>query len=150
MIARSKNYYDKNRNLPYKEKTIENLRYFTLSEFNCGCGGDNCKGDKMDKDFLIKLDEARHIANQSFKINSGVRCDDYQEELRKRGYKTAKKGQSPHLKGLAADISVTDSSSRWVVINSLLLAGFTRIGIADTFIHVDLSSIKTQKCVWTY
>ena len=151
MIERSKHYYDKDRNLPYKENTKETLRYFTLSEFDCNCGGENCKGDKMDKDFLIKLDEARHLANQSFQINSGMRCNDYQEDLRRRGYKTAKKGASPHLKGIAADISVTDSRSRWIVLNSLLLAGFVRIGIADTFIHVDLAKAnKTQNCVWTY
>jgi len=150
MIERSKHYYDKDRNLPYKENTKETLRYFTLSEFDCNCGGENCKGDKMDKDFLIKLDEARHLANQSFQINSGMRCNDYQEDLRRRGYKTAKKGASPHLKGIAADISVTDSRSRWIVLNSLLLAGFVRIGIADTFIHVDLSTEKSQNVIWTY
>ena len=127
-------------------------RYFDLKEFDCNCGGDNCKGDKMNKEFLIKLDEARHLANTSFRINSGMRCDAYQEDLRKSGYKKAKKGTSPHLKGLAADISVKDSRQRYIVINSLLLAGFTRIGIADTFIHVDLSTYEghRQNVIWTY
>ena len=54
------------------------------------------------------------------------------------------------MKGLAADISVTDTRSRWVVVNSLLLVGFTRIGIAGTFIHVDLDTEKSQEVIWTY
>jgi uncharacterized protein YcbK (DUF882 family) len=101
---------------------------------------------------MVKLDEARHLANIPFKITSGYRTEAYQDDLTRRGYKTAKKGTSPHLKGLAADISVKDSRQRYIVINSLLLAGFTRIGIADTFIHVDLSTYEghRQNVIWTY
>mgnify|MGYP003134205172 CR=1 FL=1 len=125
-----------------------NLKYFTLSEFNCPCGKEECKGDKMNKDFLEMLDDARDIASIPFKINSGMRCRKHNEDLKKRGFKASSK--SSHLKGLAADISAKDSSTRWTIINSLLLAGFTRLGIASTFIHVDLDSDKQQEVIWTY
>jgi len=124
------------------------LTYFKHSEFNCNCGGEDCKGEKMNYAFLEKLDRARGIADIKFKITSGFRCKEYNEDLIKRGYKASR--NSSHLKGLAADISVKDSKSRFIVINNLLLAGFTRIGIADTFIHVDLDLEKTQNVIWTY
>ena len=124
------------------------LKYFKHSEFNCNCGGEDCKGEKMNYAFLDKLDRARGLADIKFKITSGFRCKEYNEDLIKRGYKASR--NSSHLKGLAADISVKDSKSRFIVINSLLLAGFTRLGIADTFIHVDLDTDKTQNVIWTY
>ena len=125
------------------------LKYFKLSEFNCPFLQDQ----KMNYTFLEKLDYARGLAMDGekevpFKITSGYRTKEYNEDLIKRGYKASK--NSSHLKGLAADISVKDSRQSFIVINSLLLAGFTRIGIADTFIHVDLDLEKTQNVIWTY
>ena len=126
------------------------LKYFKLSEFDSpDLEG---SGSNMNYTFLEKLDQARGLAGIPFKITSGFRTEAYQDDLTRRGYKTAKKGTSPHLKGLAADISVKDSRQRFIVINSLLLAGFTRIGIADTFIHVDLSTYEghRQNVIWKY
>jgi len=123
------------------------LKYFKLSEFDCPF--EEGSGSKMNYTFLEKLDQARGLAeNTPFKITSGYRTKEYNEDLIKRGYKASR--NSSHLKGLAADISVKDSKSRFIVFNSLLLAGFTRIGIADTFIHVDLDTDKTQNVIWTY
>ena len=124
------------------------LTYFKHSEFNCNCGSEDCKGEKMNYAFLDKLDRARGLAEIPFKITSGFRCKEYNEDLIRRNFKASR--NSSHLKGLAADISVKDSKSRFIVFNSLLLAGFTRIGIADTFIHVDLDLEKTQNVIWTY
>ena len=42
------------------------LRYFNTSEFDCPIAG---QGDKMDKNFLELLDEARHIADVPFRNN---------------------------------------------------------------------------------
>ena len=124
------------------------LKYFKKSEFNCPCGSPNCKGEKMNGDFLELLDEAREIAGIKFKITSGLRCKEYNEDLLKRGYKASR--TSSHLKGVAADISCKNSGDRWTIINSLLLVGFCRLGISDTFIHVDLDLEKQQNVVWTY
>ena len=126
------------------------LKYFKLSEFD----SPDLKGSgsNMNYTFLEKLDQARGLAGIPFKITSGFRTEAYQDDLTRRGYKTAKKGTSPHLKGLAADISVKDSRQRFIVINSLLLAGFTRLGIGDNFIHVDLSTYEghRQNVIWKY
>jgi len=114
------------------------LKYFKLSEFDDAPG----TGKNMKKDFLKKLDKARAIADVPFKITSGYRS----KETNKRvgGVST-----SSHLKGLAADISCKDSSTRQKIVNALIKAGFTRIGIADTFIHCDTDKDK-QDAIWLY
>ena len=114
------------------------LKYFKLSEFDDAPG----TGKNMKKDFLTKLDKARAIADVPFKITSGYRS----KETNKRvgGVST-----SSHLKGLAADISCKDSSTRQKIVNALIQAGFTRIGIADTFIHCDTDKDK-QEAIWLY
>ena len=114
------------------------LKYFKLSEFDDAPG----TGKNMKKDFLTKLDKARAIADVSFKITSGYRS----KETNKRvgGVST-----SSHLKGLAADISCKDSSTRQKIVSALIQAGFTRIGIADTFIHCDTDKDKND-AIWLY
>jgi len=114
------------------------LKYFKLSEFDDAPG----TGKNMKKEFLTKLDKARAIANVPFKITSGYRSKETNKRV--KGVST-----SSHLKGLAADISCKDSSTRQKIVNSLIQAGFTRIGIADTFIHCDTDKDK-QDAIWLY
>lgn len=114
------------------------LKYFKLSEFDDAPG----TGKNMKKEFLTKLDKARAIADVPFKITSGYRS----KETNKRvgGVST-----SSHLKGLAADISCKDSTTRQKIVSALIQAGFTRIGIADTFIHCDTDKDKND-AIWLY
>ena len=97
----------------------------------------------MSSEFLSKLDEAREIAQIPFVINSAWRSVEKNKEV-------GGKFNSSHLKGLAVDISVTNSRQRFVILESLIKVGFNRIGIADTFIHVDLDKEKSEKVIWTY
>lgn len=99
--------------------------------------------ENMDKTFLQKLDEARELAGIPFIINSAYRSPEHNAKI-------GGKPNSSHIKGLAVDISVTDSRTRFIVLNALINAGFNRIGIADTFIHVDLDLDKSSKVIWTY
>ena len=119
------------------------LKYFKLSEFDDAPG----TGKNMKKEFLTKLDKARAIADVPFKITSGYRSKETNDRLIKQGYKASP--NSSHLKGLAADISCKDSSTRQKIVNALIQAGFTRIGIADTFIHCDTDKDK-QDAIWLY
>lgn len=98
---------------------------------------------KMDSDFLCKLDEARELANIPFVINSAYRSP-------KHNAKVGGTPHSSHLKGLAVDIKATNSRTRFIVLDALFAAGFTRIGISDSFIHVDLDLSKSQNVIWTY
>lgn len=99
--------------------------------------------ENMDANFLAKLDEAREYANIPFVINSAFRTPEHNKAV----------GGSPnssHLKGLAVDIRCNSSRNRSIILDALIAVGFTRIGIAKTFIHVDLSKDKVQNVTWLY
>ena len=122
------------------------MKYFSFSEFDSPL--EKGSGLRMDTKFLEMLEKARERASVPFKITSGYRVPADIERLLKRGYKVSK--NSSHLKGLAADISTLDSGTRYKIIEALIYAGFTRIGIANTFIHVDCDPDKPQNVIWTY
>ena len=126
------------------------MRYFTLSEFDCPSLLES--GINMDRAFLDKLEEAREYAGIPFKITSGYRTKEHNEELRKKGYKAS--ANSSHLIGKAADIAVGSGAERYIILNALIKSGFKRIGIAKTFIHADTDSIDQggtkPNSVWTY
>lgn len=115
--------------------------YFRYSEFDSPDIPDS--GRNMQSSFLRMLNHARQIAGIPFKINSGFRSQEHNKKV--GGTET-----SSHLTGHAADIHCTSSTYRYEIISALLQAGFNRIGIAETFIHVDNDPNKTQKVIWTY
>jgi hypothetical protein len=96
----------------------------------------------MNKNFLFVLDEAREFAGIPFVINSAYRSPNHPLSV--------KNPTSSHIKGLAVDIKATDNATRFKIVEALISVGFTRIGIADTFIHVDLDFNKRQNIIWTY
>ncbi len=118
-----------------------NMEYFTFKEFDCPC--QKGSGRSMDKDFLIQLDTARAIAGIPFKITSGYRTKEHNK-------KVGGVAQSSHLKGLAADISIPNSTNRFIVISALLEVGITRIGVGKNFLHCDCDKEKSQSVMWTY
>ena len=122
------------------------MKYFKYYEFDSP--DVDGSGQMMDAEFLQMLDAARELYGKPMKITSGFRTENYNEELKKKGY--AASAKSSHLKGLAADISCTTSADRWDMIDSLIKAGFNRIGIAKTFIHVDIDEDKPPFLIWTY
>jgi len=130
-----------------------NLNHFSLSEFDSPDLPNS--GKNMDSNFLTKLEHAREIANIPFKITSGFRTQNYLQDLLDRGYKASK--NSSHLVGKAADIAAVGSSTRFIIVNALLKAGFNRIGIDGNknFIHVDsdgtdMGGTKPPNVIWTY
>ena len=98
--------------------------------------------ENMNVNFLAKLDEAREYAGIPFIINSAYRSPTHPESI--------KNPTSSHIKGLAVDISVKDSRTRFLVLDALLVVGFSRVGISNSFIHVDLDMNKSQNVIWTY
>lgn len=116
------------------------LRYFDTSEFDCPIAG---QGDKMDKNFLDLLDEARHIASTPFRITSGYRCPEHNKNV-------GGVPGSSHTKFVACDISCEDSARRFLIVSSLIKAGITRVGISPDFIHCDMDFDKPQNLIWTY
>lgn len=115
------------------------LKHFKIDEFKCSC----CGMVTMDGNFLAQLDEAREIAGTSFVITSGFRCEKHNRDV-------GGSPQSSHLHGKAADIAVGNSAERFRIIEALTQAGFSRIGIAKTFIHVDNDNGKPHPVAWVY
>lgn len=102
-----------------------------------------CFIEQMDHEFLTALDNAREIAGFPFVLNSAYRSRDY--EIQKKG----RSGTSSHCKGLAVDISCLTGPYRIRMVRALLSAGFTRLGIGKTFIHVDMDPDKVPS-IWLY
>jgi len=102
------------------------LKYFKRNEFDCSHTGLN----EMDMDFLNRLDKLRELCGFSFTITSGYRDKSHPVEVDK-----AVGGQ--HTLGIAADIKVTSAALRYILLEQALLMGFTGIGVAKGFIHVD-------------
>lgn len=115
-------------------------KYFTQLDFD-RCVP-RCRIEQMSETFLRRLDEAREIADCPFILNSAYRSIDYE-------IKKGRRITSSHCKGLAVDISCVTPPYRWRIVSSLIAAGFTRIGIHDNFIHVDLDLDK-DPAIWTY
>ncbi len=97
----------------------------------------------MDVGFLNKLAAARKAAAIGFKITSGYRTPKHNE-------KVGGVPSSSHTKGHAVDIYAPTSRQKFIIINSLLQAGFNRIGVAKNFIHVDDDPGKAEDVIWTY
>lgn len=105
------------------------LRYFSPDEFRCkdGCGAGI---EHMDPEVLRMLDEARKLAGIPFSLSSAYRCAKHNKSV-------GGVADSAHTRGYAVDIRCTDSHSRFVMLQALLEAGFRRIELAPTWIHVD-------------
>ena len=115
-----------------------NIKHFKPSEFDSrDLPG---SGVNMQPEFMSKLDRAREVANIPFKINSGYRTAAHNAKVGKP--------DSAHTRGWAADIMAKDSESRYAILSSLFAAGFARIGIYKTFIHVDCDPSLPSSVVW--
>ena len=53
-----------------------------------------------------------------------------------------------HTQGIAADIAVSDGVQRMTIVKEALEMGFGGIGVARTFVHVDMRA--TTPVMWTY
>ena len=123
------------------------LKYFNFEEFDSpdqkGSGNPVTDGGRMNIDFLHKLDDARAISGTPYKITSGYRSA-------KHNILVGGRVGSSHLKGVAVDISCKTSGERAKILRGLFEAGLgRRLGIAKTFIHVDMDYDKPS-AIWLY
>jgi len=99
---------------------------------------------KMHQGFVEILDTIFALLNLDyFQITSGYRTE---EHNRKAGGSPT----SSHLLGLAADISIVDSTTRFRFIETCLTMGIKRIGLGKNFIHIDIDKAKAQGVIWLY
>lgn len=113
---------------------------FSRWEFACKCG---CGYDDIDIRLVSILQGVRSAIKKSININSGCRC---------KAHNAATAGSSeisPHLDGMAADISCEDPRYRKRLVDSLIEQCARRIIIYKTFIHVDIDETKPEG-LWVF
>lgn len=76
-------------------------------------------------------------------ITSSIRCPEHNREV-------GGAPNSPHLRGYAVDIAVHGSRERYLIVEGARKAGFTRIGTANSFVHMDCDPSLDPKVIWTY
>ena len=113
------------------------MKYFSLSEFDCKETGEN----KMQPEFLQRLELLRKACGFPFVITSGYRSLKHSAEVRK-----AKGGT--HTQGIAADIKVNSGVERRAIVEAAISLGFGGIGVANDFVHVDTR--KSWRVIWCY
>ena len=117
------------------------LKYFDISEFDSP--DEKGSGNYMDNGLLYKIDLLRERYGKPIRITSGYRTESHNA-------KVGGVSNSSHLQGLAVDIACTASRDRHDLLNEALKLGFNRIGIANTFIHIDVDPAKPSECIWVY
>lgn len=115
--------------------------YFHPSEFlRCN---PPCKKSDMHPDTIARLNRMREIAGIPLVLNCAYRSPEHD---RARG----RSGTGAHTIGRAVDIRCSSLKNRFIVIDAAIKAGFTRIGVAGSFVHVDDSPAHAQGVIWTY
>lgn len=118
---------------------------FSSDEMRCKCGCGICN---VSEGFMRKLQMARSIAGTPFIIKSGCRCPDHNKN--EGGEETSDHLTTKDIQCEGADIQCLDSMSRLKIIKSAMMAGFKRIGIAKSFIHLGMKKDNPQDVIWVY
>jgi zinc D-Ala-D-Ala carboxypeptidase len=123
--------------------TIDWSKYpnFTQGEFACKHTG-ICD---MRPEFLAKLQALRVEFGRSMTVISGYRHPTHPVEARK-GH-----ANGEHTKGACADIACDNGADRYRLVQLALKHGFTRIGIAKTFLHLGIGGPGLpNNVIWEY
>ncbi len=116
---------------------MSEFKYFKMSDFDCQETGQN----NMKEEFIHALDELREACGFPFIITSGYRSPDHSIEAKK-------KAPGTHARGIAADIRVNGGAQRFKIVQKAHELGFGGIGVAKTFIHVDIR--EGMQVLWVY
>lgn len=99
---------------------------------------------KLKPELFAKLDIIREKCGFPLVITSGLRTKEENDALKDSV------SDSSHLSGLAADITVLDSTKRFKLIKVAMENGIKRIGCGSTFVHLDIAEDKPLNVLWHY
>lgn len=116
----------------------DEFEYFKIEDFDCQETGEN----EMNVNFIHALDHLRKVCGFPFYISSGYRSP--------TGHSIEKAKEYPgtHGQGIACDIYVTGGRQRMQIVKNATALGFNGIGVAKSFVHVDLR--KDKSVLWCY
>ena len=126
-------------------------RNFTKAEVACKCG--RCKGGaKISPDLMRRLQQMRDAIGGPIRITSGVRCRKHPESRTRptSSHVPNDLGDGEGRCGHAVDIAAVGSGRRFRLLAAAIAAGFTRIGIGKSFLHLDNDYKKSQGVIWDY
>lgn len=114
---------------------------FTADEFRCKHTG----REGMQPEFMARLQALRTEYGKPIKVTSGYRHPTHPVEARKQ------RSDGEHTRGLCCDIACADGRARFELVSLALKHGFTRIGIAKTFVHIGLGGPGLPaNVIWEY
>ena len=113
------------------------LKYFDKSEFDCKHTGNN----QMKLEFMHKMEQLREAVDRPLIITSGYRDRTHPVEAKKVLI-------GKHNQGIAADIKAVGGVERYELVSMAIALGFTGIGIAKNFIHLDIRD--DVPVIWSY
>ena len=144
-MARDQIYFLQNDFIVWKNGTDEQIApNFHIREFECPMS----RLSLISLVLVDRLQLMRDVLGFPLKITSAYRSAKKQDSLRAQGYKTAK-DISQHEVGRAVDISLEGLSDKQKeALKDLATKYFMSVGIAKTFIHVDLRDDKIR--TWGY
>jgi len=117
------------------------IKYFRQFEFDDPTAPGS--GANMDQAFVEHLDELRASIGHPLTIHSGYRTPEHNATV-------GGVDSSAHTSGHAADIGALSSGERFEIVSAAIKAGFRRIGIGSTFVHLDDDLTKEQSVCWLY
>lgn len=120
--------------------------YFDTTEFVCQCKHEDCIDQKISIELVDRLDGIREDIGRPLTVTSGFRCTKHQADLRASGVNTVVAKKSTHELGNAADIRPADRNMEG--FEKICDPWFFSIGLAKTFLHVDLRDDKERR--WNY
>jgi zinc D-Ala-D-Ala carboxypeptidase len=125
----------------------KNSKYFKATEFICSHTGT----EKMDQNFIDKLNNLREAYGKPMTISSGYRDATHPVEAAKKD-PTA----GAHVSGKASDILI-DRADAFKLLSLAFVVGFTGIGVNQKggarFLHLDTiesSPARPRPTIWSY
>jgi len=116
-------------------------KYFSPAEFvKCT---PSCTIEDMDGGFLELLDKVRAKAGIPLVLNCAYRSAEWDKAH-------GRSGNSAHTRGKAVDIRCTSSQNRYKIIKAALECGICRIGVGNTYIHLDNDDSLPQNVIFHY
>ena len=118
--------------------------HFSASEFECSCG---CKYGTRPGDVSIELLHLLELIREEYgmpmHITSGCRCAVWNAHV-------GGVANSAHTRGTAADISCSGGTNRRKLMDLAVMSYASGIGIARTFVHVDVCDVLPRPSAWSY